>query len=404
VTTGGTWEKREGGTRAGEPLASGVQYRERLETRRVDAGVNGRFLLGQALHLGVRAAAVGDRGERLLNTQRDSHQRSHALLEGALLGTWGGHEWLVGAALERSSYRGYDFPRHDYRFNTPALFLQDEFRVRDDIVLAGSARADFHSEYGTLLNPRVSVLYRPSPWTVRVSAGTGAFAPTPFTEVTQVVGLRTLRPLADLEPERARSISLDVARLLGPVELNASAFTARVADPVFTRVPAAGQLEIANAESPVRTLGAELFARATLAGLHAFASYTYLAATEADPDSAGERRDVPLTPRHSAGLVAAWEFEERGRLAAEAYYIGEQALDDNPFRGTSPGYWLTGLLAEVRLGRVRLFLNAENLGDVRQTRTDPLLRPTRSAEGLWTTDVWGPLEGRTFNGGVRVEL
>ena len=38
----------------------------------------------------------------------------------------------------------------------------------------------------------------------------------------------------------------------------------------------------------------------------------------------------------------------------------------------------------------------------RQLRTDPLLRPTRSREGLWITDVWAPLEGRVFNGGVRV--
>jgi outer membrane receptor for ferrienterochelin and colicins len=51
-----------------------------------------------------------------------------------------------------------------------------------------------------------------------------------------------------------------------------------------------------------------------------------------------------------------------------------------------------------------VFLNAENLLDARQTRWDPLLLPARAPEGRWTTDVWAPLEGRTFNAGVRLEF
>ena len=61
-----------------------------------------------------------------------------------------------------------------------------------------------------------------------------------------------------------------------------------------------------------------------------------------------------------------------------------------------------GALVEKRLARVRLFVNAENLGDVRQTRDDPLLRPERAADGRWTVDAWAPLDGRVVNGGIRV--
>ena len=35
-----------------------------------------------------------------------------------------------------------------------------------------------------------------------------------------------------------------------------------------------------------------------------------------------------------------------------------------------------------RLGRYRVFVNGENLADVRQTRWDPLLRPDRGVEGF----------------------
>ena len=65
---------------------------------------------------------------------------------------------------------------------------------------------------------------------------------------------------------------------------------------------------------------------------------------------------------------------------------------------------IIGLLAEKQLRRVRLFINGENLADVRQTRWDPLLRPTRAFDGRWTVDAWAPLEGRNINGGLRFQF
>ena len=67
-------------------------------------------------------------------------------------------------------------------------------------------------------------------------------------------------------------------------------------------------------------------------------------------------------------------------------------------------YVEVGVLGEVRIGDVHLFLNLENLSDVRQTHYDPLLLPAQAPDGRWTTDVWAPLEGRVFNGGVRFEF
>jgi iron complex outermembrane receptor protein len=51
-----------------------------------------------------------------------------------------------------------------------------------------------------------------------------------------------------------------------------------------------------------------------------------------------------------------------------------------------------------------VFLNAENIFDTRQTRHDPLLFPSQPPAPPRVTDVWGPLEGRSFNGGVRVSF
>ena len=61
-----------------------------------------------------------------------------------------------------------------------------------------------------------------------------------------------------------------------------------------------------------------------------------------------------------------------------------------------------GMLGEKQFGRIRLFINGENLTGVRQTDWDPLLLPTRAPDGRWTVDAWAPLDGRTVNGGIRL--
>jgi outer membrane receptor for ferrienterochelin and colicins len=94
--------------------------------------------------------------------------------------------------------------------------------------------------------------------------------------------------------------------------------------------------------------------------------------------------------------------EDQGRVGLEIFYTGRQRLDQNPYRTESEPYWILGLLAERRIGHLRLFINGENLTNRRQTRYDRLVRPQRNLDGRWTVDAWAPLEGRTVNGGLRL--
>ena len=130
-------------------------------------------------------------------------------------------------------------------------------------------------------------------------------------------------------------------------------------------------------------------------------SYLFLDATE-ELLQTQQMRNVPLTPKHSAGLVAMWERHGRGRLGLELYYTGKQTLSDNPYREKSKPYLHIGLLGEINLKGVKLFLNLENILNVRQTRIDPLLRETRNQMGDWTVSAWSPLEGFIANAGVRL--
>jgi iron complex outermembrane receptor protein len=152
---------------------------------------------------------------------------------------------------------------------------------------------------------------------------------------------------------------------------------------------------------PTTNVGLELLGTLRRAPFALTATYTYVRARETID---GVQENVPLTPRHSAGIVGMWEKEDAGRVGLEWYYTGRQALEENPYRTVSEPYVILGLLAEQQFGRVRLFVNGENLIGVRQTRWDPLLRPTRAPDGRWTVDAWAPLEGRNVNGGLRVRF
>jgi outer membrane receptor for ferrienterochelin and colicins len=345
--------------------------------------------------------SVSHRSEdRLFGDVRERGGRTTSLGEAALVGTAGRHTWLVGAALQQDRYDARDLPAFDYAFTTPGLFAQDEVVLASKLTLGASARLDRHSAYGTFASPRVSLLYKPTPdWAARLSAGTGFFAPTPFLEQTEETGLSRVRPLRNLRAERARSASLDTTWTRGPFELVATAFTSRIFDPVERRV-SSDSVEIANSAGPVRTWGTELIARYRAESFLVLATHEYTRSTEQDPDSPG-RREVPLTPRHSSSLDVMWEKEKLLRAGIEVYYTARQPLEENPYRRSGRGYLVFGALVERRFGPVRLFVNAENLGNIRQTRYEPLVRPTRAPDGRWTVDAWAPVDGRVINGGVR---
>jgi iron complex outermembrane receptor protein len=232
-----------------------------------------------------------------------------------------------------------------------------------------------------------------------VSAGQGFFAPTPLTEETEAAGLMRLTIPKPLLAERGRSASFDLTRAVGPVSTTVTLFDSSVRNPIF--VERTVQYTLTNLAKPTDNIGLEFLATLRKAPFSVTASYTYVRSREF---VAGQRLDVPLTPRQSYGIVAMWEKQAIGRIGLEGYYTGLQRLEDNPYRTESRPYFLVGFLAEKKVGRFRIFINAENLTNVRQTHWDSLLRPTRGVDGGWTVDAWAPLDGRVFNGGVRLKF
>jgi iron complex outermembrane receptor protein len=397
-TAGVTAEDREGGTLPGQVLAAtGAPYLEALDTRRYDVGASVQTILDERFVVTARGAAAWQRHDHRFGDVRERDRHDTLFSEVAVRGATGRHTWVAGAAYERDAYTPIDVSQFRYTYHAPGVFAQDDADLASWLSVSAGARLDWHSEYGAFLSPRVAALMRLGDWTSRVSVGRGFFAATPITEETEAAGLTRLTVPRPLSAERGTSLSMDLTRQLGAVTVTATAFRSRIADPIVVERDTA--FVLGNRPGATTNAGAELLATTRGGPWAVTGTYTYVRSRE---DRGPARQDVPLTPRHSAGLVGMWEDEDTGRIGLELYYTGRQRLEVNPYRTESAPYLVVGVLVEKRVGVARLFLNAENLTNVRQTRWDALIRPRRGVDGRWTVDAWAPLDGRVVNGGLRV--
>ena len=398
ATVGTMLENRTGGTQPGAVLAeTGLPYRESLKTRRLDLGTLWQMLPAGRYVLTVRATLARQWHDHQFGEVLERDRHDTAFGEVTLRGSTGGHTWVGGVAVEQDTYDPTDVPRFAYTFTTPGIFVQDDIDIRPWLAMSMSGRLDHHSEYGWFLSPRVSALFRSGNWSTRMSAGGGFFGPSSLTEETEAAGLTRLTVEGPLRAERGRSASIDLTRTHGPLSSTVTLFGSHITDPVQVDRPA---YVLRNLAKPTTSVGVDLLGLLRRSPLAITASYTYVRSRE---NVEGVVNDVALTPRHSIGLVTMVE-NEAGRIGLEVYYTGRQRLEDNPYRDTGDSYVIVGLLVERRVGPLRLFVNGENLTDVRQTRWDAILRPARAIDGRWTVDGWAPVDGRVINGGVRVQF
>jgi len=375
---------------------------ENLRTRAVDGGFVGRFLVGGGRVVSLRGSSVSQHHDHTFGAVLERDRSTTSFGELSMTGTAGRHTLVAGGALQHETFVPIDVPRFAYRYTTPAVFGQDDVAFAPWLTGSGSIRIDHHNVYGTFFSPRLSLLFRPTPqWTARVSGGRGHFAPKPFTDETDATGLSVLAPMTGIQPEDAHSFSTDITWRKAPLEVTTTIFHSTIERAQVFRPLVSGPYaaRIINAETPTRTNGGELIARYHEEEIDFVATYMYLQSTEVDESGSG-RRDIPLNPKHTATFDLLWA-SPLGRFGFEGYYTGRQALEDNPYRTQGRPYIIIGLLYSRQIGPALVFVNVEDVGDVRQTKWDPLLRPAPLRDGRWAVDEWTPLEGRALNGGLQ---
>ena len=260
LTVGYTGENRYGGavSDALPPQLQGVDYREAIDTTRVDVGGLYQEIFRGSLIFNGRVAGTLQRHEHVFGSTIENDRHTNVFAEASLRGVRGRHTWVGGVAFERESFDPLDVPRFAYFHRVPGLFGQDDIRVLDWLTVSASARLDLHHTYGTFFSPRASALMKWNGWTSRVSAGTGYFASTPLTEETEAAGLTHLSMPVPLEAETGKSYSIDVTRIVREVSLTATVFGSSVNHAL--QVERESAYEITNADLSATTAGIELLA------------------------------------------------------------------------------------------------------------------------------------------------
>ena len=409
VTVGAMSEQRNGGTLGTAALPDGNGFAITQDTKRSDIGFIFDQALGEDMNVNVRGSAMDQEHNHQFGSvfEDDSHQSY--LIESSVSGYSDKAAWLVGAALQTERFDSDTFSEFNYSYKVPGIFSQLDYDASDDVSMSFSARTDWHSEYGTQFSPRISLLYSPENWTIRGAYGQGYFAPSPFIEDIDEVGLSRLAPLEDLQEEHASTASLDISYVLGSLETSMTLFASNIDNVTElglidgTDELSEKQVHIVNAMGESEIRGAELLLRYKWQDIKFTGSYLYTDATK-EAESGFGRQPLALTPEHSAGLVIMWEEHGSHLLGFEAYYTGTQELENNPYRNRSEAYWHLGLLGQITIGKISYFVNAENLLNVRQTENESLLLPQQAPSGRWTTDIWSRNDGFTVNAGLRFQF
>jgi outer membrane receptor for ferrienterochelin and colicins len=409
VTLGAMTEQRNGGTLSEATLPDGNEFSQTQNTLRTDIGFIYDQPLGEVLNLNIRGSAMDQEHEHQFGIVQEDDNHKSNLIESSLSGYSDKTAWLVGLALQSEKFESETFPEFNYSYQVPGLFSQLDYEASDDVSLSFSARTDWHSEYGTQVSPRISMLYNPENWIFRGAYGQGFFAPSPFIEDIDEAGLSRLSPLKNIDEERASTASIDISYVEGNVETSLTLFSSNIDNVTELQVitnaneVSSKQVRIVNAAGESEISGAELLLRYRWRDIKFTGSYLYTDATK-ESNSTLNRVPIALSPKHSAGLVVMWEEHGSHLLGFEAYYTGTQHLENNPYRERSEPYWHLGLLGQITIGKVSFFVNAENLLNVRQTKNDPLLLPEQAPSGRWTTDIWSRNDGFTVNAGLRFQF
>jgi outer membrane receptor for ferrienterochelin and colicins len=291
----------------------------------------------------------------------------------------------------------------DESHTTVGGYVQDTFDVTERLSLEAGFRLDHANDYGTFALPRVSALYRfTEKLSSRAGFGLGYKTPTIFTEESEELLFRGILPIGNnLEAERSRGGTLDVnyRDAIGEkftYAINQMFFYTQITDPLVLLPAAGGFFRYANSDSSIISKGFETNVRVGYDIAKLFVGYTF---TDAKAGYLPDDRPLPLTPRHKINSSLVFEEHENFKAGIEAHHTGRQTLTD---RSRTRSYTLVGIFGEKSFGKLGLFVNAENITDVKQGNFSPVVLPPFTNPDF--AEVYAPLEGRIFNGGVKIRF
>jgi vitamin B12 transporter len=253
----------------------------------------------------------------------------------------------------------------DNRRANAAFYAQQLVKWEDRFVLQGGVRVDRNSQFGRVVNPKVSSAYEIEATQTRIrgSWGTGFHAPT-FRDL-----YHPFFGNPDLDPEESRSWEVGVTQplLRKKIRLDAAFFRTDYHNLIQinpTGVENIGRARAQGVESTVSIFPLPYF--------WIDANHTYLSAEDRETDAR-----LPFRPRNLANVRLHFTPRANLILVLDVNLVGDQALstvfikpDGTVLRDRSPGYTrldlsanylLFGILPGVR--ETKFFVTVKNLLD-----------------------------------------
>ncbi len=265
-------------------------------------------------------------------------------------------------------------------------------------------RGDYRFDGGFYPLPRLSLLFKfAKKFSYRIGGGMGYRPATVFNQEAEQRGYRNVRPIsyAATRSERSYGGNMDLGYKT-PIgskaffTLNQMLFYTYLANPLMFAADDKGYFYLSPSGAWVYSRGTETQIKIGYGPFTFFLGYTF---TDTRAVENGESREFTLTPRHSVKGDLLFLLPGKWRAAVDYEYKGPQRLSDG---GYTPGFWMFGVMAERTLGRFTIFVNAENVTDRRQTRYVSLREAPYNTSQF--TEVWAPLDGFYFNGGLKIKF
>lgn len=325
------------------------------------------------------------------------------------------HDYL-GQTYRMVNNRNAAMTRSNEKETVPGIYAQYTFNLNHRLTAMAGLRADHSSIYGTFITPRFHVKYAPNDiLSLRLSAGKGYRTVHALAENNYLLASGRQLVIDDLRQEAAwnygASAALNIPLFGETLKLNAEYYYTHFSDQaVIDYDTDPGMIHISNLSGKSYSHTFQIDATYPLfKGMTLTAAYRL---NDVKTTYGGKLMDRPLTSKYK-GLITAsyktplglWQFDATLQLNGGGRMPEPYELADGSMSWGKRFHSYEQLSAQVTrwFRHWSIYIGGENLTGFTQKTS------IFGADNPWGTDfeptlVWGPVHGRMFYAGVRINI
>ncbi|HWB64690.1 MAG TPA: TonB-dependent receptor [Chitinophagales bacterium] len=303
-------------------------------------------------------------------------------------------------------------PRN-YNFLTFGAFLQYIYHLNPATTFEGGLRVDYNNVYKAFPLPHVGWLENWNKlFSTRLNIGMGYRLPTIFQDQSEEARFINVMPIASgTKPELSLggtfNLKVDVPLRSGlNISIHQLYFITHIFNPLISDTLTAANcpggdcdgLEYkTRTDGSVESDGVESGISFAYRGLEAGITYTF---TDSHRKLDTVREINPLSSKHILSFSLGYEIKNFF-IGTDCYYYSAVKLTNG---NIGQGIWEVGISAQYAYKYFLLFANIENIANIRQTSYGPIAQLNPDLAHPKFNEIYGPLEGRLFNAGIKIHL